>query len=95
MHRTHSPAPQLGWQVRSVAVKARDAPERLAQAYALLLAEPPSGGSGMPAQDETVRPRAETDPAIPRGVMPQHLDEGEGVHAGRYLRPRLDPAPGA
>ena len=95
MRRTHSQAPPLGWQVRSVAVTARDAPERLAQVYALLLAEPPLGGSGMPSRDAPVRPSAENDPALPRGVVPQHLNEGEVVHAGRHLCSRLDPAPGA
>jgi hypothetical protein len=95
MRRTHAHVPPLGWQIRSVAVKARDAPERLAQVDAVLLAEPPSGGSGIPARDATVRPRAENDPALPRDVVPQPPEEGAGAPAGRYLRPRLAPAPGA
>jgi hypothetical protein len=62
------------WGIRSVSVRARDGPQRLDQIYRLLVVEPAASAA------------AQHRPPGPATV----LEEQEGAHARRRLRPRVD-----
>jgi hypothetical protein len=107
MRRERSHVPPLGWQVRSIVINARDGPERVAQAYALLLApmvQSVQRGETADARADSRQEHAGEHPSADplssgasseaRGVNSNQNSKGDG-YAGGHLRPRLDPAPGA
>lgn len=79
------------WQIRSVPVKARDGPERLTHVYHLLLESRP-----VARLEQEVFPHATWDGAQPiESCVASAGEAKERSDAGRDLRPRLHPAPGA
>jgi hypothetical protein len=85
--RPNAPEPEQKfrdpWQIHSVPIRARDGPERLAQVYQLLL----QPGSLSHTRRTTFRPSRVSGYPVSQAK--------EGSHAGRDLRPRLHPTPGA
>jgi hypothetical protein len=107
MRRECSHVPPLEWQVRSIAINARDGPERVAQVYTLLLAptvQPEQHSVTTDARADARHEYADEAPAADpltseasseaRRANGNQNSKGDG-YAGGYLRPRLDPAPGA
>lgn len=82
-HQTPA-APPARWTIQSVAIRARDGPQRLDQAYHLVLAAPPPG----------VGPGAHC-PADRRYRNGDGLEGKEPGDACRDLCPRLDRPPRA
>lgn len=74
MPRPTPSAPPSRWTIQSVAVRARDGPQRLDQAYRLLLADP----AAIPGPAATHSPTAD------------ERDGKEPCYACRDLCPRLD-----
>ena len=88
MPRPTSPAPPVRWTVQSVAGRARDGPQRLDQAYRLLLATPPPA---VPPPGAEAGTRWPSDPPV------HHADDPEGKEprdARRDLCSCLDRPPG-
>jgi hypothetical protein len=81
----HEPEPRDPWQIRSVQVKARDGPERLAHVYQLLL----ELGPFPHVEQRRSRPTESSVLATAQAQAKEHSD------ADRALRPRLHPTPGA
>ena len=79
----HEHEPRDPWQIHSVPVKARDGPERLAHVYHLLLEPRP-----FPHMERDVS-WSTASSVISAAQAKERSD------AGRDLRPRLHPAPGA